>query len=92
MAGGDLAAHPEPRRHRESAYKSASRYVSPWAAAELIRRGIITRALFLASTTKPDRFLRRLEREGIGVQAEGGSELVRAYRFVVPEGAAATKG
>lgn len=80
-----LAAHPAHEHPREPHVRRQSRELSRWAAKELIRRGIITRAVFLASTTRPDRLLRSLEREGIRVEPEGHSELVRAYRFVVPE-------
>lgn len=80
-----LGAYPGHEHPREPHVRRRTRDIRPVAALDLIRRRIITRAVFLASTTKPDRFLRRLEREGIRVEPEGQSELVRSYRFVVPE-------
>jgi hypothetical protein len=80
VAGAELAAF-STRGDRQSRRQALP--IRPWAAVELIRRGVITRALFLEATGGFGRVLRRVERAGVRVVRERSS-LVRACRFEVP--------
>ena len=81
---GGLGAYPEHEHPSEPRRRRRTRPLVATAAAALVRRGVITRAIALTGTERLARFLRRLGREGIGVEPDGGGELVRAYRFTLP--------
>ena len=81
LARGELRIWPgkgdRPERRR-------LRVCSGFAAYELIRRGVITRAVYLPGKSGMSRLFRRLERAGVVLSLEGSGELVRVVRFSVP--------
>lgn len=82
-----LGAYPEHEHPREPHERRRTRPLQPCAAAALVRRGVITRAIVRAGSHRLERFLRRIEREAVIVEREPdpsvGAELVRAFRFLV---------
>ena len=76
-----LGAYPDHPHPREPHERRRIRPLLPCSAAALVRRGVITRAVALAGSTRLDRFLRRLGREGVEVLPDSSGELVRAFRF-----------
>ncbi len=79
--GSELRIFPEQGDRKT---RRRQRFCLPFAAVELIRRGIVTAAVCLSGQGGLSRFFRRLEREGIGVIEEGGGEWVQRVRFEVP--------
>ncbi len=79
--GAELVAFSD-RGDRESRREGLP--IRPWAAVELVRRGVITRGLFLEATRGFARLVRRLDRAGVQLVSERRStSTVRAYRFEV---------